>query len=186
MSIALRRWTIWSNYPLWPCWPVMACLLLLIVTVHCASGQYQWDIPLLKNIRHSAWHIAENLLVADGNWQDYWREVTGIALKPAETKGFSQLLEKARDLDEGEPEYRRHRQLVADGLARLTLAIINGRSHTGWTTSGHTSEDVQIFSYGKNHEVFTGSMENTDIAKKLFNYLGNPRGAGCSKGRDMP
>ena len=50
--------------------------------------------------------------------------------------------------------------------------IINKHSHTGWTTHGHNAVNVETFAYGKGAEKFRGFMDNTDIAKKIFEVLG--------------
>ncbi|MFV9511305.1 alkaline phosphatase [Tepidibacillus sp. LV47] len=50
-------------------------------------------------------------------------------------------------------------------------AIFNARSFTGWTTGGHTGEDVPVYAYGPGKERFSGLIDNTDIAKNIFNIL---------------
>ncbi len=59
----------------------------------------------------------------------------------------------------------------AKALYKEVKDIINKKSYTGWTTKGHTAVDVQIFAYGKGSEQFIGSQNNTDIAKKLINFI---------------
>ncbi len=49
--------------------------------------------------------------------------------------------------------------------------IFNKRSHTGWTTGGHTGEDVPVYAFGPSSEKFAGQIDNTDIAKKVFDVL---------------
>jgi alkaline phosphatase len=49
--------------------------------------------------------------------------------------------------------------------------IFNKRSHTGWTTGGHTGEDVPVYAFGPSSEKFTGQIDNTDIAKNVFDVL---------------
>lgn len=49
--------------------------------------------------------------------------------------------------------------------------IINTRSNTGWTTSGHTGEDVNIYAYGPSASQFSGHLDNTDQAKKIFQLI---------------
>lgn len=51
------------------------------------------------------------------------------------------------------------------------INIINHYSSTGWTTKGHTGEDVPIYAYGLNKHKFSGRMENSDIAKLLFEMI---------------
>lgn len=62
-------------------------------------------------------------------------------------------------------------ELIVGQVTAQVLSYIDKYSSTGWTTKGHTGEDVQIFSYGKGKSNFEGAMDNTDIAKKLLNYL---------------
>ncbi|WP_409300636.1 alkaline phosphatase [Peribacillus sp. SCS-155] len=49
--------------------------------------------------------------------------------------------------------------------------IFNKRSHTGWTTGGHTGEDVNVYAVGPQSERFAGQIENTDQAKLIFDIL---------------
>lgn len=53
--------------------------------------------------------------------------------------------------------------------------IFNKRSHTGWTTGGHTGEDVNVYAYGPHKERFAGQIENTDQAKIIFDLLGETK-----------
>ncbi|MFT9596979.1 alkaline phosphatase [Mesobacillus sp.] len=49
--------------------------------------------------------------------------------------------------------------------------IFNQRSHTGWTTDGHTGEDVNVYAFGPTREALAGKIENTDLAKHVFSIL---------------
>lgn len=49
--------------------------------------------------------------------------------------------------------------------------IFNERTHTGWTTGGHTGEDVPVYAFGPSSEKFAGNIENTDMAKGIFDLL---------------
>ncbi|SES27835.1 alkaline phosphatase [Gracilibacillus ureilyticus] len=51
--------------------------------------------------------------------------------------------------------------------------IFDQRSHTGWTTGGHTGEDVPTYAFGPSSERFIGQIENTDNAKIIFDILEN-------------
>ncbi|WP_338594968.1 alkaline phosphatase [Paenibacillus sp. Y5S-9] len=50
-------------------------------------------------------------------------------------------------------------------------AIIDNRSYTGWTTGGHTGEDVPVYAYGPASHRFAGLIDNTDNAKIIFDIL---------------
>ena len=49
--------------------------------------------------------------------------------------------------------------------------IADDRSNTGWTTGGHTGEDVNVYAYGPQAEKFAGQIDNTDQAKLVFELL---------------
>ncbi len=49
--------------------------------------------------------------------------------------------------------------------------IFDNRSNTGWTTSGHTGEDVPVYAFGPSADRFAGQIENTDHAKIIFEIL---------------
>lgn len=51
--------------------------------------------------------------------------------------------------------------------------IFNKRSNTGWTTGGHTGEDVNVYAFGPTREALSGRIENTDLAKHVFSVLQN-------------
>jgi alkaline phosphatase len=51
--------------------------------------------------------------------------------------------------------------------------IFDTRSNTGWTTGGHTGEDVPVYAFGPGKERFYGQIDNTDNAKHIFDILAN-------------
>ncbi|WP_226085152.1 alkaline phosphatase [Mesobacillus sp. S13] len=51
--------------------------------------------------------------------------------------------------------------------------IFDTRSNTGWTTGGHTGEDVPVYAFGPGKERFYGQIDNTDNAKNIFDILAN-------------
>lgn len=50
--------------------------------------------------------------------------------------------------------------------------MISKRAHIGWTTNGHTGEDVVLYVYSPTGDRPTGVIENTDIAKYMERMLG--------------
>ncbi|MFC0272921.1 alkaline phosphatase [Metabacillus herbersteinensis] len=50
-------------------------------------------------------------------------------------------------------------------------SIFNTRSNTGWTTGGHTGEDVPVYTFGPASERFAGQIDNTEFAKVIFDLL---------------
>ena len=49
--------------------------------------------------------------------------------------------------------------------------IFNERTHTGWTTGGHTGEDVPVYAFGPSSDKVAGNIENTEMAKVIFDLL---------------
>lgn len=135
-----------------------------------ANNRYEWDVESVRRLGASASRIARELLAAGENWPLVWQSLTGIRLESREHQGMQQLLDRAKTLAaEGATDSQR--EIVRKGVVNLTLALINQRSHTGWTTRGHTGEDVQVFAWGRGREDFAGHLNNTDIAKRLHARL---------------
>ena len=131
-----------------------------------ADGVYGWDVAMIRGIKATAARLADLLLAQPHNWHAVWAQWTGIALSEPERQAIWQWL--ARASNNGDESIVPDLQAAKTGLVAQVLSIINSRSHTGWTTTGHTGEDVQIFAYGKDVEAFKGNLDNTDIAKQLF------------------
>ncbi len=55
-------------------------------------------------------------------------------------------------------------------LSNAIAPIISRRANIGWTTGGHTGEDLVFYHYGLN--VPTGTVENTDLAHLSASVLG--------------
>lgn len=55
-------------------------------------------------------------------------------------------------------------------LSNVIAPIMSVRSNIGWTTGGHTGEDLVFYHYGLN--VPTGTVENTDLAHGAASVLG--------------
>ncbi|CAH0344748.1 Alkaline phosphatase 4 [Bacillus sp. CECT 9360] len=55
-------------------------------------------------------------------------------------------------------------------LASDMVKMLANRANIGFTTGGHTGEDVFLYSYGPSRPI--GLLENTDIAKKMAQFMG--------------
>ncbi|WP_430788322.1 alkaline phosphatase [Virgibacillus flavescens] len=58
-----------------------------------------------------------------------------------------------------------------DKLYSTIAEVFNDRAGVGFTTSGHTGVDVPVYAYGPKSEVFSGFIDNTDIAGEVFEFL---------------
>ena len=97
---------------------------------------------------------AQNMTKADSP-AAYVSEALGFKLNDEESSQVTELAKQA-DLE-----------ARFDGIK----ALLDIRSNTGWTTTGHTGVDVEVFAFGAGSSQFYGQYDNTDIAKKLFGLL---------------
>lgn len=79
------------------------------------------------------------------------------------------------DLELNDEEINSVKEAAATGnygsIDNAIEEIFNERSYTGWTTGGHTGEDVPVYAYGPSSEKFAGNLDNTDHAKIIFDLL---------------
>lgn len=69
-----------------------------------------------------------------------------------------------------------------DNTAAEMVKIINKRAHIGWTTGGHTGEDVVLYVYAADYgNQLSGTIQNTDIANYSAKALGLDLAAASSK-----
>ena len=52
------------------------------------------------------------------------------------------------------------------------VEIISARAGLGWTTTGHTAVDVNLYAFGPGHHLFRGNVDNTAIGRRLATLLG--------------
>nr|WP_237473961.1 alkaline phosphatase [Virgibacillus halodenitrificans] len=86
-----------------------------------------------------------------------------------------EVLEEYADLDFTEEEISAIQQAAEtedfDTVYAAISEVFNVRAGIGFTTSGHTGVDVPVYAYGPKSDVFSGLVDNTDIANEVFNFL---------------
>ncbi|MGX9460869.1 alkaline phosphatase [Shewanella sp. A14] len=118
-----------------------------------AHGKYEWHPEVLHKVKASPDVIASQA-IAEDNWQPLTASLLGFT--PSEVE-YSQL-QSAR-MQGSEP------------LSIALRKLIDIQSNTGWTSSGHTAMDVQVFAAGPGARLFSGHQDNTEIAVKMFSLL---------------
>ena len=119
------------------------------------SKSYLWKPDVIRKIKASSIVITKKLQASD-DINKRFKKYTAITLNADEYAEIQHVLKKKK---------KKIRRVVND--------IINTHANTGWTTHGHTAVDVETFAYGKGSEKFRGLIDNTDIAKKIFEVLSN-------------
>jgi len=142
-----------------------------------ANGKYEWNPEILHLMKSSPITIAKQLVDKEVthqrlttllNFDVTANEVEQIKTAKANAKEristYKQLDEKTI-LKTKKPE-------MSKIISRAIKKVIDIRTNTGWTSSGHTAIDVPVHTLGKRSDTFKGNIDNTDIAKKIFLLLG--------------
>jgi len=119
-----------------------------------ANGEYAWRPQFIKSLSASPQAIAKQQ-ISDGFDSALMSQQLGFELDKSETS----LLKAAH-------------QTSNKALYKALKKVIDVRTNTGWTTGGHTGVDVPVFAFGQGSELFSGQIDNTDIAKRIFKLLG--------------
>ena len=118
-----------------------------------AKGNYNWTPKWLKNLKASPTEIGTQLITAKDRGA-LATDLLGFELTKEEIASLNAI-----ESDKSKPFYK------------AICNILDERTHTGWTTSGHTGVDVQIFAKGLGSERFRGHLDNTRIAQTVFELL---------------
>ncbi|QQX80890.1 alkaline phosphatase [Shewanella sp. KX20019] len=118
-----------------------------------ANGEYLWDTQLLKGVNASPATIATQAIAVD-DWQVGVNQLLGFEVNNTELQQLSNA-----------------RMQGKNALEVALKKLIDTRSFTGWTTSGHTGGDVQVFAMGPAADLFKGNQDNTHIAEKMMSLL---------------
>ncbi|MEK4424058.1 alkaline phosphatase [Solibacillus sp. FSL K6-1523] len=120
-----------------------------------ADGSYNWSTDSIKAAKRTPGFMAGK--IAEGanveNTLKMYIDQTLLPLTAEEINVVKAAGKKASDIE------------------TVIKAIFDKRSFTGWTTGGHTGEDVPVYAYGPSKERFAGLKDNTDHAKVLFELL---------------
>jgi alkaline phosphatase len=135
--------------------------LVLITADHSTGGLtvagedgYRWDPIWIQNAKASVPSIAEQMMQA----QDRGALVSDLL-------GFELTEAEIAIVDSANAE------MSSRDIQGLLKGIVNARTNTGWTTTGHTAVDVNMYGYGPGTEQFTGNLDNVEIAHNLFKLI---------------
>lgn len=139
-----------------------------------AKGKdYVWNPEAIHKMKHTGSYMTEQ--IADG--KDPEKVISkGYGIKfPSEQ--LDKVKEAAKELKDIKSKAKSEDDpKIAEATTKLQDAIqkpINDESHTGWTTYGHTGEDVNTYAHGPGEDKFLGNKDNTDSAKNIFDFFAN-------------
>ncbi|AQQ55516.1 alkaline phosphatase [Planococcus lenghuensis] len=122
------------------------------------GSAYEWHPEVIHAAEKTPDYMAA--LIAEGaDIEDVLRDNIGFELTTEE-------IQSVIDAKDNAPE----EELLAE-VDNAIEHIFNVRSGTGWTTDGHTGEDVPVYAYGPGSELFNGMIDNTDNAENIFKIM---------------
>ena len=62
--------------------------------------------------------------------------------------------------------------LGAYGVQRAVGAVVSSRAKLGWSTFGHTGEDVTLHAVGPGSERLRGTMDNSELGRRIERIMG--------------
>ena len=139
------------------------------VTVGNTKSNHGYDkLPLktimstIDNYKLSNWTMGEKLKEADTTeWSQLFETYFGFTPQPAEIA----YLSTAKDYDKSSlPKEERQSNL---SMCKMLSQILYGRTYFGFTTFGHTMENVFLAVYHPQNDILKGVPTNIDV----FNYL---------------
>ncbi|MFQ3206236.1 MAG: alkaline phosphatase [Glaciecola sp.] len=121
-----------------------------------ADGDYRWSPEFIQNMKASVTVMSEKI-TGEEDMAVYVEDMFAFALNDDEKNLISGI---SSDMEPRERE-------------AVLKSMLDKRTNTGWTTSGHTGIDVEVYAFGAGAKAFAGNLDNTDIAKKIFELLGD-------------
>ena len=146
-----------------------------------ANGDYIWNPELIRNMKQTTLSVAKQFVDAEPTVEALSAQLanTDISEEDIQTLHDAKTnvaikLEQYEKLPDSK-KAKTWKPNVEHELYRAINKIVDAKTNTGWTTSGHTAVDVPVFAIGKASHQFAGYQDNTDIAKRIFDLLKNNR-----------
>lgn len=119
------------------------------------KGEYNFDVKPIKAAKRTPDFMAAEI-AKGANVEETLKKYIDLELTAEEIKSVNDVA-PSKD---------------ATKIDNAIEAIFNKRSYTGWTTEGHTGEDVGVYAFGPGKYLFSGVQENTNLAKRVFDVIG--------------
>ncbi|MDX8344237.1 alkaline phosphatase [Rossellomorea sp. YZS02] len=121
-----------------------------------SDGEYNWDPAPIQAAKHTPDYMAEQI-VNGASVEETLANNIDLELTPEEIASVKTAAEEGDQTE----------------IDNAIEKIFDTRSGTGWTTDGHTGDDVPVYAFGPQKEKFAGLIDNTDQANQIFELLKN-------------
>ncbi|MFG6119938.1 alkaline phosphatase [Thalassobacillus sp. B23F22_16] len=123
------------------------------------DGEYKWDPEPIKAAKRTPDFMAAE--IADGaDVEETLSSYIDLELTQEEIQSVKDAADKGDTTE----------------IDNAIEHIFDVRSGTGWTTGGHTGEDVIVYGYGPQSDQFAGLHDNHEIGQKVMAVLEGNRG----------
>jgi len=155
-------------------------VLVLVTADHECGGlglgvgfDYALDIKALSPITNSLEYLNWKILKQPGDL-DAILKSAGFALTDKERALVSKYPPETKPDAVAElSAYKGKMKKYVESWIHYALSVIESdRAKIGWTSFAHTAQPVITYAVGPGQEEFSGSYDNTDIAKKMAKLLG--------------
>jgi alkaline phosphatase len=152
--------------------------VLVIVTADHETGgliqrdgdQFTIDPVPLEPIKRSLTYLEDKIKTAPDQ-QDAILKSAGLNLTEEEAELLKNNQTKAVEEKPSGNGDRAKRKFARPATLEALSMITSQRAKVEWTTFGHTEQSVMTKAVGPGEKLFSGSYDNTDIAKKIAEIL---------------
>ena len=135
-----------------------------------AKGDYIWAPEMIRELTLSTQTIAKTLytsLITEELCETLFKtKLTSLEIDKLRADKLT-FINKRENID----EEIQSKVYKAAPLYKSVVELINHRTNTAWGTTGHTAVDVPLFAFGHQSHLFRGQLDNTDVAKIIFELL---------------
>ncbi|WNC70253.1 alkaline phosphatase [Thalassotalea nanhaiensis] len=137
-----------------------------------SKNTYQWKPHFIQLLKKSPEKIA-SLLATNKITDQQITELLGFPITDDEVLQFNVIkLEQTLAASQQKQTPIEAEKALTKQYYKAIKNIIDLRTHSGWTTGGHTGIDVPVYAVGQGKEEFYGYQDNIEIADKLFKLMG--------------
>lgn len=125
-----------------------------------ADGQYQWRAAQVNRIKRSLRVMSKELAdMPRIDWNDFIYENVPFPL----STDHQVDLDRVAAIDGDSDKWKEINKVLID--------IVRFHTGTGFTTGGHTGEDVPVIAVGPWAPLFRGQQDHTDISKQYIEWI---------------